>query len=149
MSGVLQKTLEQDRQEGVPLTVEPGSAKVNYGATNVFVSAILRRKQKPKRTKKYPKWFKTKKFVRGYKGCFTSGQHLYEKNKETEAHCIDLVKKLNTRCAVVYAINHRPVKEGKSNAYTGEVNDIDGFVDFRAVDVHAYESDDETASDSE
>lgn len=145
MPGVLQKTLEEDRKDGVPLTIEPNSAKVNYGNANVFVTAILRRKQKPKRTKKYPKWFKAKKFERGFKGCFTSGQHLFEKNKESEAYCLDLVKLLNSRSAIVYAINHRPIKEGKANTYNGETNDIDGYVDFRAVDAHAYDSDDDTS----
>jgi hypothetical protein len=145
MSGVLQKTLEEDRNEGVPLTIEPNSAKVNYVNANVFVTAILRRKQKPKRAKKYPKWFKARKFERGFKGCFTSGQHLFEKNKESEAYCLDLVKLLNSRSAIVYAINHRPIKEGKTNTYNGETNDIDGYVDFRAVDAHAYDSDDDSS----
>jgi len=141
------ETLAEDRQTGVPLTIEPSSAKVNYGQTNVYVTAIIRRKQKPKRTGKYPSWFNSKKIQRDYKACFSSGQALYERNRQSETHLLELVKKLNTRSAVIYAIDHKTISDKKKKSgYSGEANDVDGLIEFRAVDTNTYAEDDQSSS---
>jgi len=144
----IQDVLADDREKGCKMTVEVSN--VNYKAcpTSVWVTAIVRRKQKPSATGEYQEFAKDVK--RGFKLNFWSSVgHFPNKNDpEVEKHLASLAEKLLKRSCNIYVVSHKAPNLNKySRSQEGtsfkEIYDIEGHFEFRLVEDEGYESDDE------
>ena len=145
MPGTLEK-ISKDKNTAVKFTVEPSSINLKLFPTNVWVTAVIRRKQKPIDTGKFPDWAKPVK--RGYKVCFWTTNGFFDKNcSDIDEYISGLATKLSKRSTLIYATDYKPAKvTAKTDNNFKEIYDIDGHFCFRLVEDERYGVDD---SDSE
>lgn len=147
MPGVLEKVSE-DKLNGVKFTVEPSSINCRLFPSNVWVTAIVRRKQKPPATGKFPDWAKPVK--RGYKICFWTAHQFFDKTCiGIEDYIAALTQALSKRSTSIYVTDYKPPKQNpykQDNTNFKEIYDIDGHFVFRVVEEDSYGADDEDST---
>lgn len=146
MPGVLSTQIKEDKENGVPCTVEISSIKVNPGF-NLFVTGKLKRKQRPKITKRYPAF--AKKLKKNNKLCFFVKPDFFDcpiddllkHLKET------LVKLAAESTGVFYLTEHIGKKDSEKQSDKGfglaHQYDLPGYFCFRHFEELKYESDSE------
>ena len=110
--GKLSKTLENDLQAGVPTIIELSTVKLNPNL-QIYNTGRIKRKQRPKGTKKYPAWAKVLK--RNDRICIGLSPKNFEDNEEgVEPYIKDTLGNILTEGTVVaYLVAHRENKSDK------------------------------------
>lgn len=146
MPGNLSTQLKSDRENGVPCTVEITNIKVNPGF-NLFVTGKIKRKQRPKVTKRYPAF--AKKLKKNNKLCFFIKPDFFESGTEnTEKHLKETLLKLAAESSgVIYLTDHIAKKDSEKQSDKGfglgATYDVPGYFCFRQFEELKYDSDSE------
>jgi hypothetical protein len=146
--GKLSKALQNDIEQGVPFTIELSGVKLNNGL-NIYATGRIKRKQRPKTTKKFPAWAKVLK--RNERICVSIQPQHFEKDTEgVEDHIKETLGNVLTEGTVVAYITEHRVKKGSDK---GDLSDRDssilahydhpGIFIARKFEVLKYESDSE------
>ena len=146
--GKLSKALQNDIEQGVAFTIEISTVKLNPGLS-VYSTGRIKRKQRPKGTKKYPAWAKALK--RNERICVSLQPQHFEKDLEgVETHIKETLGNVLTEGTVVaYITEHRVKKENdKKEASERDLGllahyDHPGIFIARNIQVLKYESDSE------
>jgi hypothetical protein len=144
--GKLSKTLENDLENGVPTIIELSSIKINPNL-QIYNTGRIKRKQRPKGTKKYPEWAKALK--RNDRICIGLSPKNFEDNEDdVESHLKDTLGNILTEGTVVaYLVAHRVNKGDKKETERGAGlaahYDVPGIFIARKFETLKYESDSE------
>ena len=147
MPASLSTQLKHDKENAVPCTVEITSIKVNSGF-NFFVTAKIKRKQRPKITKRYPAF--AKKLKKNQKLCFFTKPEFFETGTENlEKHLKDTLVKLASETSAVVFVNEHIAKKQDSEKETdksfglSKQYDVPGYFCFKHLEELKYDSDSE------
>ena len=144
--GKLSKTLENDLQNGVATIIELSSVKINPNL-QIYNTGRIKRKQRPKGSKKYPAW--AKKLNRNDRICIGLSPKNFADNEEgVESHIKDTLGNILTDTTVVaYLVEHR-VNKGDKKETDRDLGiqahyDAPGIFIARKFEALKYESDSE------
>ena len=137
----LKKVLDEEREKGVKATLEVSNTSVKPNL-NFFVSGRVKKKQRPRSTKKFPSW--AKPILRNDRICCNTNRALFEKAcKDAEAHLKDtLANTLTERYIDVYITAHKPAKDSDSGV--ADLYDQEGIFYFKVAEQQDFGDDSES-----
>ena len=146
MAGTINSQIKHDKEHGVAATIEIVNTKVNPNL-NLFVTARIKRKQRPKITKRYPQF--AKKLKKNQKICLFSKPEFFESGTEnSNKHLLETLNKLATEgSAVVFLTEHIGKKDSEKETDKGfglaKQYDVPGYFCFKVIEELKYDSDSE------
>ena len=129
--GKLSKTLQADLEQGVPFTIELSTVKLNTGL-NVYSTGRIKRKQRPKATKKYPSWAKA--LGRNDRICISLQPSLFDKDVDgVEEHIKNTLGNVLTEGTVVAYITEHRIKKDSDKKETDRDLGISNHYDHAGI----------------